>query len=84
MWIQYGNTVLDLNGALSLATEKTGFMDREATSRVKNWGRLQDNKCLREKFNGFCYSMDSARRPWLRLLLTLHHTQKRLQWFDLR
>ncbi|GFW59499.1 HTH_Tnp_Tc3_2 domain-containing protein [Trichonephila clavipes] len=29
---------------------RMALMDRVATSRVKNWGRLQDNYCLHEQF----------------------------------
>ncbi|GFX69401.1 hypothetical protein TNCV_1547321 [Trichonephila clavipes] len=83
------NAVLDLKGPLSLAAEKKGMalMDRAATSRtlsqeLKLFSRQQVSaRIFRRRLQ---QHEPSARRPWLRLSLTLHHRQERLQWSDKR
>ncbi|GFV10899.1 HTH_Tnp_Tc3_2 domain-containing protein [Trichonephila clavipes] len=89
MWTVIRNAVLDLNGPLSLAAEKTrmAFMERAATSRalsqeLGSFARQQVSvRTVRRRLlqHGL-----SSRRPWLRLALTLHQRQERLQWCDQR
>ncbi|GFX35156.1 uncharacterized protein TNCV_2330961 [Trichonephila clavipes] len=62
-------------------------MDREATSRAlsQELGSFAREQVSARKVRPSLQKHGlSARRPWLRLLLTLHQRQERLQWFCLQ
>ncbi|GFX51243.1 HTH_Tnp_Tc3_2 domain-containing protein [Trichonephila clavipes] len=95
-WTQDGNT--ERRAGSQRPTITNSQEDRLVTPHITLMDRAAIERALRQELGSFARQQVSARtfrqslqkhglsarRPWLRLPLTLHHRQESLQWCDQR